>query len=115
MTREGMADDWLDAALAAGAVEHRAAHIDDDGFTQRVMAAMPPATRTPTWRRKAVVALWAAAGIGAAFVLPGAFVDVAREGFRLLGGHAVSLSGLAAAIAAGAAATWAATAYALRD
>src|SRR5512132_2324766 len=109
MTRESIADDWLDAALAADAAEHRAAHIDDDGFTQRVMATMPPVVRTPAWRRNAVVALWAAAGVGAAFVLPGAFVDVAREAFRLLGGHAVSLSGIAAAIAAGAAATWAAT------
>ena len=115
MTRETITDDWLDAALAADAAEHRAAHIDDAGFTQRVMVAMPPAVQMPAWRGKAVVALWAAAGVAAAFVLPGAFVDVAREGFRLLGGHAVSLSGLGAAIAACAVATWAATAYALRD
>ena len=115
MTREIRSDDWLDAALAADAAEHRASHVDDDGFTRRVMDAMPPAAHAPAWRRGALVGLWAIAGIGAAFLLPGAFVDVAREAFRLVGGHAVSLSGLAGAIVAGAAVTWAATAYALRD
>ncbi len=117
MTREMPADgDWLDAAIVASAADHRAAHIDDDGFTLRVTNALPPpAAALPPWRRRAVVALWAAAGIGVAFVLPGAFIDVAREAFRLLGGHVVSVSGLAGAIAAGTAMTWAATAYVLRS
>ncbi len=107
--------DWLDTALAAQASDHRASHVDDDGFTLRVMSALPPPVTLPAWRRHALTVLWALAGVGAAFALPGAFVDVAREAFRLVGGQAVSLSGLAAAIAAGGAITWAATAYALRS
>jgi hypothetical protein len=115
MTRETpAAGDWLDAAIAADAAEHRAAHIDDDGFTLRVVAALPPPFSLPAWRRHAVVALWTAAAIGVAFALPGAFIDVSREAFRMLGGQAISVSGLASAIVAGTALTWAATAYALR-
>lgn len=114
MTREILADDWLDAAIAADAADHRAAHIDDGGFTSRVIAALPPVLALPAWRRRAIVALWSVAAVGVAFLLPGAFVDVAREAFRLVGGQAVSVSGLASAIVAGTALTWAATAYALR-
>jgi hypothetical protein len=115
MTRETASDDWLDAALAADAALHRASHVDDDGFTLRVMDALPPPVALPAWRRYALTSLWAAAGVGAALALPGTFVDVAREAFRLVGGHSVSLSGLAAAIVAGCAVTWTAAAYALRS
>jgi len=115
MTREILAtDDWLDAAIAADAADHRSLHVDDAGFTSRVMAALPPALAFPAWRRRAIVAMWSAAAVGVAFLLPGAFVDVAREAFRLVGGQAVSISGVASAIVAGTALTWAATAYALR-
>jgi hypothetical protein len=115
MTREMLAaDDWLDAAIAADVGNHRAEHIDDAGFTSRVMAVLPPVSALPAWRRRAIVALWSGAAVGVAFLLPGAFVDVAREAFRLIGGQAVSVSGVASAIVAGAALTWAATAYALR-
>jgi hypothetical protein len=113
-TRETPTDDWLDAALAADAAEHRASYVGDDGFTMRVIDALPASVSLPAWRRRAVGALWAVAGIGAAFALPGTFVDVAREAFRLVGGQAISLSGVATAIAAAAAVTWAATAYVLR-
>ena len=115
MTRERTDGDWLDAALAAHGADHRDAHIDDGGFSLRVMEALPPAVALPAWRRSALALLWAAAGLGVAFVLPGAFTEVVREAFRLLGGHAVSLSGLATAIAAGAALTWGAAAYVMRS
>ena len=113
MTRDAN-DDWLDGVLADDGALHRASHVDDDGFTRRVMKALPLPVALPAWRRHALTALWGAAGVGAALALPGTFVDVAREAFRLVGGQSVSLSGLAAAIVAGCALTWAATAYALR-
>lgn len=41
-------DDWLDALLAADAAD--AAHIADNGFAARVMAALPPGRKTaPRW------------------------------------------------------------------
>src|SRR6266536_1931464 len=115
MTHEGPAGDWLDAALGADASNYRGAHIDDDGFTLRVMDALPAAIALPAWRRSAVAALWTAAAIGALLALPGAYVDASREAFRLLGGQAVSLSGLAGAIVAATVLTWAAAAYVLRS
>ena len=51
--------------------EHRAAYLDDDGFTTRLMAALPVPATLPAWRKPALTALWAAAGIGIAFALPG--------------------------------------------
>jgi hypothetical protein len=36
-----MGDDWLDAVLAADRAE--TAGVDDDGFTRRVLAGLPPA------------------------------------------------------------------------
>jgi hypothetical protein len=113
MTRDTRDDDWLDAALAADGAEHRARHVDDDGFTFRVIGALPPPIALPAWRQRAVVALWAAGGVGLAFALPATFADVAREAFRLIA-QPVSLAGIAAAIGCAAAATFAAAAYALR-
>ena len=40
-------DDWLDAALRADGREHRAAYLDDGGFTARVMAALPATGGAP--------------------------------------------------------------------
>jgi hypothetical protein len=108
-------DDWLDAALAADGREHRAAYLDDAGFTARVMAALPPPAALPAWRKPAVTLLWAAAGVGIAVALPGAVTDVSREVLRVILGHAVSFTGIAAGIAALCAATWVAAALALRD
>lgn len=108
-------DDWLEAALAAQAADHRAEHVDDGGFTLRVIDALPQPVALPAWRRHAIVALWAVAGVGAAFALPGAVFDVAREMFRLVGAHSMSVSGIVAALAAGTALTCGATAYVLRS
>ena len=109
------ADDWLEAALAAGGHEHRADYLADDGFTARVMAALPVPATAPAWRKPALAVLWAAAGIGGAFALPGAFTELAREFFRIVGGHPVTLVEIAAAIAVVGAATWSATAWLLRS
>ena len=71
-------------------------------------------TTWPRWRKPVVVGLWAAAGLGTAYALPGAMLDVAREAFRLLAGQPFSLSGVATLLAVLGAATWTGTAYALR-
>ena len=109
------ADDWLDAALAAGGREHRADYLADDGFTARVTAALPAPATAPAWRKPALAVLWAAAGIGGAFALPGAFTELAREFFRIVGGQPVSLPGIAVAVALAGAATWSAAAYLLHS
>ena len=106
--------DWLDAALRSDAREHRAAYIDDAGFTARVMAALPAPAALPAWRRPMLTALWAAAGLGIALALPGTVFDVARDVLGLIG-QRVSLAGMVAGVAALGVATWAAAAVALRN
>jgi len=104
-------EDWLDRALRAKAMDE---YIPDDGFSARVMAALPAPAALPAWRRRALAALWAVAGIALAFSLPGAVTDVAREVFRLLAARPVSLSGMLVAVLAMSVVTWATTAFALR-
>ena len=108
-------DDWLDAVLRADGREHRAAYLDDAGFTARVMAALPAPAALPAWRKPALTALWAAAGIGIALALPGTVVDFAHDVVRVILGQRVSLAGIAAGVVALGAATWGAAAIALRD
>jgi len=108
------ADDWLDGLLHADAAATREAYIADDGFTARVMQATPTAAALPAWRKPAVAVLWGAAAAGLALAMPGALLDVAREGYRLLATQPVSLSGLAATAVAMLALTGAAAAYTLR-
>jgi hypothetical protein len=106
--------DWLDRLLDADAREERSAYIADQGFTARVMHALPAALTLPAWRKPAVLALWGVALAGISLALPGAALDVAREAYRLLGAHPVSLSGMAGAILFASALSWSAAAYALR-
>jgi hypothetical protein len=108
-------DDWLDSALRAEGRDHRAGYLDDAGFTSRVMAALPAPAALPAWRRQALTALWAAAGLGIALALPGTVFDVAHDIMRVIVGQRVSLAGIAAGLAALGVATWAATAVALRN
>jgi len=108
-------DDWLDVVLGADGHEHRSAYLDDDGFTARVMSALPAPATLPAWRKPALTALWAAAGIGIAFALPAAVIDVAHETLRVILGQQVTLTGIAAGVAALGAATWAAAAIVLRS
>ena len=108
-------DDWLDAALLADGREHRAAYLDDNGFTARLMSALPAPITLPVWRKPALTALWAAAGIGIAAALPSAVVNFAHEVLRMIVGQPVSMTGIAASVVALGTATWGATAIALRD
>jgi len=107
-------DDWLEATLRTTAAGHRDDYIDDDGFTARVLDALPPPATLPAWRKPVVAMLWVAAGLGAAVALPGTLTDVVREVMRIIGGHPVSLPGIATGIAALAAASWVAVGYTLR-
>ena len=65
-------DAWLERALADDAAEHRAAHVDDAGFTARVMAALPAPLAAPRWRKPVEWALWGVAGTAIAASLPSA-------------------------------------------
>lgn len=109
------ADDWLDTVLHADAREHRAAYLDDDGFTARLMSNLPAPIALPAWRIPALTTLWATAGIGISVALPGAVVNFAHEVVRMIVGQPVSMTGIAAGVVALGAATWGATAIALRD
>jgi hypothetical protein len=106
--------DWLDAALAADGRTHREAYIDDSGFTAHLTAALPAPATLPAWRKPALSALWAAAGLGVALALPTAATDVARELFRLAA-HPVSLLEIVTAIAVLGALSWGGAAYVLRQ
>jgi hypothetical protein len=110
------ADDWLDAALRADGREHRSGYIADDAFTARVMAALPApvGAALPAWRRRAVFALWTAAGVGAALALPGTYADVSREVLRVVAGHPVSLAQIMTGVVALGLSTWVGAALALR-
>ena len=108
------ADDWLGRLLAADAVEHTGAYLPDDGFTARVMSALPVVDALPAWRRPAVAALWVAAAALLAPALPATALDVARETFRLFAAQPFSLSSIALGIAAVGIATWTGAALALR-
>jgi len=108
-------DDWLDQALAEAGRAHRAAYIDDDGFSARVATALPPPATLPPWRQPVIAVLWAVAAGGAAIALPGATAEVVREALRIVGGIPVSLTGIATGVAVLGAATWTAAAVVLRE
>ena len=108
--------DWLEVALRHDAREHLSSYVDDQGFSARVMSALPaPVVSLPRWRRPALVALWSAAAAGAAFALPGIALDVGREAFRVLAAQPVSLPQIAGALLAVGVVTWSGAAWALRS
>jgi hypothetical protein len=113
-TDSAPARDWLDGLLESDARDERSAYIADAGFTARVMQALPAPLTLPAWRKPAVVALWGVALAGIALALPSAALDIAREAYRLLGAHPVSLSGMVSALVFAGALSWSVGAYALR-
>ena len=100
-----MPADWLDRLLVDEAAVSRD-YIDDAGFTASVMARLPAPASLPAWRKPAVTVLWAAVGLGLAFTLPNAAVDVAREAFKLFAAKPFALSEVLAAIALAGAGLW---------
>jgi hypothetical protein len=107
-------DDWLDRALADAGREHRAAYLDDDGFTARVAAALPAPATLPAWRKPAIALLWTAAAAGVALALPSALFDLGYDAVRLLASRPVSLGNILTGMVGLGVATWAAAAIALR-
>jgi hypothetical protein len=88
--------DWLDAALRADGVEHRAEYIADGGFAARVMAGLPRPTALPAWRRPVVALLWLCAGAAAVLAVPGLFDDVFRSAVALVVGHRIGVADVVA-------------------
>ena len=107
-------DDWLDDLLRTEAQEHRDGYLHDDGFTARVMSALPAPAALPAWRKPALAALWAGAGIGIALVLPVTVTDVAHEILRVILGQRVSLAGIGTGVLVLGASAWTAAALVLR-
>ena len=91
--------DWVDRLLADDAREYAQSYIDDAGFAAKVMQQLPTPATLPAWRKPAAPLLWVAVGLGLAFTLPGAALDVAREAFKLFAAKPFSLSELFVAIA----------------
>ena len=110
----GTGGDWLDRLLVEDGEAHRHDYVADDGFTLRMMQALPAPLTLPAWRKPVVLGLWAVAAAGVAMAMPSAMLDVGREAYRLLASQPVSLSGIAGAVVAMIALTSAAAAYTLR-
>ena len=109
-------DDWLERALRDDAVEQRAAHVDDAGYTARVMAALPApvALAFPRWRKPLEWALMGIAGTAIAATLPSFATEVARELFRLMAAQPIVPTHVLAALAAMGVATFGGAAFVLR-
>jgi hypothetical protein len=106
--------DWVDQLLLRDAAAHEAQYLPDDGFTARVMQKLPAIGALPAWRKPAVIALWAIAGILLAIALPGVALDVTRSAYKLFAARPFALSTVAFMVVAIGAATWTAAAVALR-
>jgi hypothetical protein len=98
--------DWIDRLLADDAYEYAQTYIDDGGFAAKVMQRLPTPAALPAWRKPAATLLWAAAGLGLAFTLPGAALDVAREAFKLFAAKPFALSEVLAVVAIAGAGMW---------
>jgi hypothetical protein len=108
-------DDWLEQALRAQGAEHRSSYINDDGFSSRVLAALPAPATLPAWRTPALVMLWLVAGIAVALMIPGWFESMFRGAVAIFVGHRVSLAELGAGLLVMGALTWGALLYAARS
>ena len=113
-TPQATAEDWLDQLLVLDAAQHTGDYISDQGFTARVMRALPAPDALPAWRRPALGVLWVSAAALLATMLPGTALDVARGAFRLFAAQPFSLSTVGIVIAAIGIATWTGAAVALR-
>ena len=98
--------DWVDRLLADDAHDYAQSYIDDAGFAAKVMQQLPAPATLPAWRKPAATLLWAAVGLGLAFTLPGAALDVAREAFKLFAAKPFSLSEVLAVVAIAGAGMW---------
>jgi hypothetical protein len=108
------APDWLEQALRSDGVEHRLRHVDDDGFTARVMARLPAPATLPAWRRPVIALLWLCAAAVAAVGAPGLFEDAFRNTVALLVGHRLGVADVLALLIVLGATTWGMLVYAVK-
>ena len=108
------APDWLEQALRADGIEYRSRHVDDDGFTAKVMARLPVPATLPAWRRPAIVLLWLCAAAAAAVGTPGLFEDAFRSTVTLLVGHRLGVADVLALLVVLGATTWGMLVYAVK-
>ena len=107
-------DDWVDALLRTDAKAHDAEYLADEGFTARVMQAIPTPEALPAWRKPMLAVLWSVAAAGIAIALPGTLRDVPYDALHLLASYSFSLRDVAIAVLGVAAASWGGTLYTLR-
>ncbi|MEP7207406.1 MAG: hypothetical protein ABI920_10745 [Casimicrobiaceae bacterium] len=108
-------DDWLDALLRQDAAA-RDDRVVDNGFVARVMTGLPPPPAAlPAWRKPALAALWAVAGLGLAAALPGAITDAGHQLIGFVASQRFTLGQVGLVLVALAAASWAGTVYTLRQ
>ena len=108
-------DDWVEGLLRADAREHDDEYLADEGFTARVMQAIPAPAALPAWRKPVLAGLWGLAGIGIAVALPGTAKDVAYDALHLLASYTFSVRDIAVLVLGIAAASWAGTLYTIRE
>ena len=108
-------EDWIESLLRADARRGEADYVDDDGFTARVMAAIPAPVALPAWRKPLLAGVWATAGIGLATMLPAAMREAAQDALQFIASQHFSLSDIGVVLLAIAGASWAGTLYALRQ
>jgi hypothetical protein len=107
-------DDWLEQTLQAQGREHRATDLGDDGFTARVMTALPRPATLPAWRAPALALLWACTGVAAAFAIAASFDEVFRGVVAMFVGHRIGLADVAGVLIVLGATTWGTLLYAIR-
>lgn len=107
-------DDAIERLLAGDALARRGEHVDDAGFTARVMAALPAPIALPRWRKPVEWLLAGTAGLALAASFPAVATDVAREMFRMIATQPISLPFVTGVLGAMGVATFAATAWFLR-
>ena len=108
-------EEWIESMLRADARERDGDYLADDGFTARVMQALPAPVTLPAWRKPLLAGMWAAAGVGLAVVLPDTLRDAAQDVIRFVVTQHFSLRDIGVALLAVAGASWAGTLYALRQ
>lgn len=108
-------DEWIESMLRADAHAHDGDYLADDGFTARVMQALPASVTLPAWRKPLLAGMWGAAGVGLAVVLPDTLRDAAQDVIRFVVTQHFSLRDIGVAVLAVAGASWAGTLYALRQ
>jgi len=106
--------DWLEQALRADGHAYRSAYVADDGFSLRILQALPRAVTPPAWRKPVLALMWTGAEIAALLAIPGLFDDVFRGAVAMFVGHRLGIGDIAGLVIALGAATWGTLIYALR-